>query len=372
MVKTKQIYFVLLVFSLCFNFKKVIAGDPHPNPIANFEMSNFCWGSITNFTNTSVNLENPAWQWTILQQGVATPVLTSTNINISYQFPVKTTYTITLEVINYVTSTHFHSNSITRTLVMDSFPVANFDMVQCESQFVNLSCCTYTSLWDFGDGSPTSTVTSPVHVYTSEGNYTVTLISGNGTVSDTFTQVITPYANVISGDFTISFIGDTAIFTTVDLNTIDDSLKANFWDWEWNLGDGTEIDSLGIGGGQVKHVYQRYENDSIYTVSLAVIDACYEEESERTIFIKGTGKTISGTHVFPSPVIHGYLNIESSDLSGLKEIRVIDCLGKKLDGLVPSRSRFGYYIYVDHIPSGVYIVQLVFGNRTENHKIIKE
>lgn len=33
----------------------------------------------------------------------------------------------------------------------------------------------YTYLWDFGDGSPTSTEATPTHVYKSEGDYTAVL-----------------------------------------------------------------------------------------------------------------------------------------------------------------------------------------------------
>jgi PKD repeat protein len=348
-------------------------GDGHPSPRANFEMINFCWGSLTTFSNTSTNLQNPGFEWTILQQGITTPILTSTNSSISFQFPVKTTYTVTLNVKNYVTATHFHQNEVKRVLTLDSFPVANFDFVDCVSQFVNLSCCTNTSLWDFGDGSPTSTLTCPSHTYASSGNYTVTLVTGNGSVTSTFSQVIIPSANILSGDFSVTYDGDTVRFKTlVNLPTGDDSLRADSWDWEWDLGDGNGVDSAGLGGGIVNHSYQRYENDSIYKVTLTVISFCFIASGEQNVLIKGKGKTINGTHVFPSPVVNGYLNVESSDLSDLKEIRVIDCLGKKLDDLVPSHSRYGYYIYMDHIPSGVYIVQLIFGNRTENHRIIKE
>mgnify|MGYP003577857495 FL=1 len=35
-------------------------------------------------------------------------------------------------------------------------------------------------LWDFGDGSPTSTAVNPVHTYTAAGNYLVTLKVFNG------------------------------------------------------------------------------------------------------------------------------------------------------------------------------------------------
>lgn len=46
-------------------------------------------------------------------------------------------------------------------------------------------------LWDFGDGSPPSTEQHPVHTFTLEGTYTVTLTASNGGGSDTATTTIT-------------------------------------------------------------------------------------------------------------------------------------------------------------------------------------
>ncbi|MEM6348758.1 MAG: T9SS type A sorting domain-containing protein, partial [Bacteroidota bacterium] len=45
-------------------------------------------------------------------------------------------------------------------------------------------------VWDFGDGSPTTTDPNPTHVYAFDGSYTVTLIATNNCGSDTTTIVI--------------------------------------------------------------------------------------------------------------------------------------------------------------------------------------
>ena len=44
--------------------------------------------------------------------------------------------------------------------------------------------------WDFGDGSPVSTATSPSHTYAASGTYTVQLIVSNGSCADTVTQKV--------------------------------------------------------------------------------------------------------------------------------------------------------------------------------------
>jgi Zn-dependent metalloprotease len=47
--------------------------------------------------------------------------------------------------------------------------------------FSNRSTYSGSCIWDFGDGSPTSTDNSPVHTYQNYGQYTVTLIADGGT-----------------------------------------------------------------------------------------------------------------------------------------------------------------------------------------------
>lgn len=359
------------IILLCFLLFTSLLKAQDPLPVADFEVSNLCYKSITSFSNTSSSLQNEVFLWTIYQQGNSVPIYTSSATNINFQFPVKTTYYVSLDVTNYVTATHFHSDNVTRTILVDSIPIANFSLESCHSKFVNLSCCTNSYVWDFGDGTPTSTVTSPAHTYSTTSNYTVTLTSTNGSQTVTTSQVITPYANVLTGDFTIVYDGDTVRFNAL-LPTLDDSLRAAFWDWEWDLGDGTTFDLYGQAGWNVKHHYQPQERDSIYPVSLSVKDLCFEAGNEKNVLIKGIGKNVTSTYVFPSPVVHGYLNIESNEKDKLQDIKIIDCLGKKLDNLIASEKPYGYYFYVDQLPMGIYIVQLIFTDRVENHKIIKE
>jgi PKD repeat protein len=56
--------------------------------------------------------------------------------------------------------------------------------------FTNTSSNATSYQWNFGDAG-TSTLTSPIHTYTFDGNYTVTLIATNGCDTDTFTFLVT-------------------------------------------------------------------------------------------------------------------------------------------------------------------------------------
>jgi PKD repeat protein len=75
--------------------------------------------------------------------------------------------------------------------------------------FTNASTNASGYVWDFGDGSATSTATNPVHAYSTNGNYTARLYSSNGCGTDSLvmTQAIqisggapsAPSQNICSG-----------------------------------------------------------------------------------------------------------------------------------------------------------------------------
>lgn len=76
----------------------------------------------------------------------------------------------------------------------NKLPEANFSISQvacdtppCEVQFVNESIEAVSYIWDFGDGSSTSTEEDPIHVYDDIAQYTVTLtaINENGETKKT-------------------------------------------------------------------------------------------------------------------------------------------------------------------------------------------
>jgi PKD repeat protein len=60
--------------------------------------------------------------------------------------------------------------------------------------FINNSVGSTSWLWDFGDGTATSTLFAPSHVYTAPGLYDVKLIAYNANGSDTLTEI--EYINV--------------------------------------------------------------------------------------------------------------------------------------------------------------------------------
>jgi carboxypeptidase T len=80
--------------------------------------------------------------------------------------------------------------------LVPTVPTAGFtssspDTLGQTTVFTNTSTGTnLTFVWDFGDGSPTSTEANPSHLYTAAGLYTVTLVAENTLGTDSFSAVV--------------------------------------------------------------------------------------------------------------------------------------------------------------------------------------
>lgn len=109
------------------------------------------------------------------------------------------------------------------------FISANFLACDAEVHFTNIIRNGYTSLlWDFGDGT-TSTAPDPTHVYTTLGNFNVSLTANNFYGSNTYTKNIV-ISNLIFPPITTTCVptaGATVIggygITNVEVNTINNS-----------------------------------------------------------------------------------------------------------------------------------------------------
>ena len=117
-------------------------------------------------------------------------------------------------------------------------PIVDFSatpLVYCVGQpvsFVNTTQGGLTYLWDFGDGG-TSTLENPIHMYTNQGFYDVTLtVFNNGCKvilkKLRYIEILPPYAN-------FTFTQDCSSY--LDISFINNS--KNFDSVNWDFGDGT-------------------------------------------------------------------------------------------------------------------------------------
>jgi PKD repeat protein len=146
-------------------------------------------------------------------------------------------YSATLVVTNSNGCTDTISHPILIGSVDANFTAPTTGCVGSGINFVNTSLPTPSSvLWDFGDGpgaGSTSTTVSPVKVYNTPGNYTVTLTSFFSGCQDVQTGQITIFAKP-----TTSFIGSplTACKPPLLVNFTNTTIGAV--NYEWHFGDG--------------------------------------------------------------------------------------------------------------------------------------
>jgi len=142
------------------------------------------------------------------------------------------------------------------------------------TQFIDLSTAPSGNIsawnWDFGDGS-TSTEQNPKHVFTSQGQYRVTL-----TVYDFLgcTDSVSHFVDVDSiflTNFTYSNTcsGDTTFFTNLTISN-SDTISL----YQWDFGDGSPISNI----ENPIHIYQ---NSGIFNVTLAAYNnrGCHKDNT---------------------------------------------------------------------------------------------
>jgi len=198
-------------------------------PIANFTAS-----LTVQFTDTSTN-DPTQWEWNF---GDGT---NSTEQNPVHVYNREGTYTVTMVATNGAGSSYVRSMVITVTRLI---PVANFTSNVTEGYAPLTVQFTDTSInspaqwnWDFGDGT-NSTDQNPVHVFSGERTYNVTLIVTNGDGSSNPKSMdikvnrvpVSPVAS-FTANSTEGSAPLTVQFTDTSTNDPDE--------WNWNFGDGS-------------------------------------------------------------------------------------------------------------------------------------
>jgi PKD repeat protein len=162
-------------------------------------------------------------------------------------------------------------------------PVASFGAVVLDgtgkapatAHFTNTSSADSVAFdWDFGDGSPHSTETNPVHIYVSGGVYTACLIAigGVGNPSSKYCRSVTvgtdPPVASFTGSPTSGNIPLTVQFT--DASTLASA-------WHWDFGDG--------GTSTSKSPQHIYTGIAAHTVTLTVTNVSGSNTQTRVAYI---------------------------------------------------------------------------------------
>lgn len=234
-----------------------------PEVWLNTQVSALC-GNEPTILKAFSNLPEHQFSW-----APATGLNTTTGSSVLAQPAVPTTYTVT--ATNTLGCTATASVSVMPNGIA---PIAAFDLTQptnCGStrvSFLDLSQNAIAWAWDFGDGSPVVNTPSPVHDYSSPGEYQVslTVTSESGCVSTVVASAPVLISGVLEARFESSLRPNTDSLILDQTRVIfrDQSIGA-ITAWFWDFGDGNHAAEP-----SPVHLY-RAAGD--YTVVLTVTDA---------------------------------------------------------------------------------------------------
>jgi gliding motility-associated-like protein len=156
--------------------------------------------------------------------------------------------------------------------------------------FSNNSTNAINFVWNFGDGSPTSTATSPSHTYTTAGTFNVSLIANNpngcNKSSDTTHFTINVNANGMNADFNFVVTDSCNPYKATFTNNSTFSNTAGsstFTKFVWDFGDGSTFNGKNPGS-------HSFPDTGCYTVHLFMYDttACiHVDTATKVVCLKG-------------------------------------------------------------------------------------
>ena len=260
--------------------------------------------------------------------------------------------TVTMTELNYMAA-QADPVSFQTEVVSSAHASFNPSINQLQVTCLNTSSAATNYYWNFGNGD-TSTLNSPVEIYTSGGTYRITLISSNGVCADTVSKSVTidscPVAN-----FTYHLSNLNGFFYSDTTNT-----TAYFW----NFGDG---DSVTVNAAAVLH---QYAHSGTYTVIMGVENnlGCRNRD---TIVIEVVNVGVNNVEAQTATVNCDLANGCDIRLfnQGEWSLEVYDMLGRRLfDQPISSN----YMLRTAGFESGIYLLKLSSGNQTLVKKFIKQ
>ena len=235
-----------------------------------------------------------------------------TSVNFTIIYPQNGTYTATCAVRDIDGDAGSNSNIIT---VDDTVPLGDFNFTpptpyECSNVYFTSNVSAYDGVlsyfWDFMDGG-NSTLINPVHIFTQNGSYDVTLtvldrdnspaiFTHTVPVQDTMPLVDAgPDRNVAEGN-NLTFVGSA-------IKTCDPVV-----DYEWDFGDGTSVQN----GQLTSH---NFTQNGTYIVTFTAIDSDGSRASDTlTVVVFDTAPRANGT-ITPNPVEEGHQATLNASLS---------------------------------------------------------
>ncbi|MEH3113152.1 PKD domain-containing protein [Pedobacter terrae] len=224
-----------------------------------------CVPFTVNLINNTTGASNFTYTFTNDDTGEISTAYSNTTGVFPKTFDKPGKYTIKLDAENDCSK-----SSISETVTILPQPTAGFTAdktISCSNltvKFKNTSVGAVAYVWDFGDGSPTSTDFEPQHTYTGSGvNYKVTLTAINSQRCQN-TLSLPDYIQLVAPP-NASFMvtpGNELSVPNYSFGFKDTSTGAV--SWEWSFGDGTK--------STLQNPNHTYANEGAYTVTLKVLN----------------------------------------------------------------------------------------------------
>jgi len=253
------------------------------NPVPSFTAANNCFNIATTFTESTIisnTLTNSLATWIWRFGDNSSPTYSNTQ-NPAHVYLVYGTYIPTLTVVSNKGCT----GTITSSITVHPLPVLAFTppfaCVNTPVQLINGSTIPLGSIssyvWNFNDGTPTVTVTSPIHTYTNPATYSVmlTATSNQGCVNTgTGNLVINPYPTIQTANPLLSnCVNNIVTISPVIAITGNNNAISGY---TVGFGDGTPVYTVASPTQySVGHIYTANPVNNTYTITLrAVSNGC--------------------------------------------------------------------------------------------------
>lgn len=257
----------------------------HPEADVDFEVEDVCLGEESVFTNnTQVASGNLSYDWDFGDGN------SSSAINPKHTYASEGSYTVRLEV---TTSAGSCVTFLEKTVEVFAAPSVGFSTSDvCLNTTLSLTnnstinSGTMTYLWDFGDGSATSTTTSPDHDYGNAATYLVSLTatSDEGCVVEE-TKNVNVHPLPVAG-FTMQDVCDG---TSVEFSN-SSSISTGTMSYDWDFDDASSSTS--------ENPSHTYALPNTYDVTLTVNSgfSCSDQITKQVVvYPESVGGTVAGS-----------------------------------------------------------------------------
>ena len=316
-------------------------------PIARFKNTTVCNGNATQFTDSSTTANGAitlrGWDF-----GDGSPFSTATNPTHTYS--TGGTYNVTLVVTNTFSCT----DTMTKPVKVYYNPVASSthtdvclgDSVHFNNtSTIDPSTSISTYLWVFGDGSATSSLTNPSHLYVASGTKTVTMVA---TSIDQCSNASTVTVNVFDAPHSsFTFNNECLLQSVLFSNTSTNPTMGIISNWSWNFGDGSPVNTTTLSPA---HLYAAPGNYQVTLISHSSNLGCADTLKDSVTVYPMPVANFSFTNV----CLHQQMNFYDS--SKVSSGAIASRLWDFGDGTLPDATTNPTHLYSNY---GTFTVSLV-------------